>query len=197
MATAYAANPVRVVGYPTDHVLSLEEAKRHLRVEHGDEDELILGLVEAAQDYLRLHADRSVVPTDYQMDLCEFPAESEVIVLPYSPVRSVLVRYYPTTGSLTTFTSYRLIHRSDATSEVHLNDGVSWPSTATRPDAAQVLYTAGPEVIPPLAKHAVRLLVGHWYESREGVSERTSKAVEFSLDSILAMINSGRFAGAW
>lgn len=190
-----SVNPVRVVGYPQSYVISLEEAKRHLRVEHGDEDELILSLIESAQDYLRLRCERSLVVTDYQMDLCDWPS-CEEIVLAYPPVAAVAVRYYPTTGSITTFSSYRLISRSDCHSMIVLNNGSSWPSLATRPDAVQITYTAGHQVIPPAAKHAVKLLVGHWYESREAVATGTSKAIEFSLDALTAMLDTGRYVGA-
>lgn len=90
-------------------MLTLDEAKAHLRVDHPDDDTYIAGLVAVAQEYI----EGMVTPA---------AAEGEEPVVP--------------------------------------------PVNETQ-------------------RQAARLLVGHWYENREAVSEKAPGKVPFAVDMLL------------
>lgn len=54
--------------------LTLPEAKAHLKVEHDAEDDLISGLIDAAEDYVSQFLNRAVPWTDDNGDPVEVPA---------------------------------------------------------------------------------------------------------------------------
>ena len=68
----------------------------------------------------------------------------------------------------------------------------TWPCTAPIPDAVQITATIGSNNangVPQVAKHAIRLLVGHWFQNREGVVNGTiSSDVKMTVDALLSSL---------
>jgi uncharacterized phiE125 gp8 family phage protein len=171
-----ALAPVRTVA-PVGELLSLAGAKAHLKVEHDDEDVLIAGLVAAATNHLdgyRGILGCALLAQTWKRSFDRFPCGRTVRV-PLGPLRAgATISYFDAAGEAQDFTAFHAVE--DAVGPLlMLEDGASWPSTATRPDAVTVTWPCGfsataedPE-FPAAVLHAVKLLITHWYENRAGV----------------------------
>lgn len=159
-------------------VIDLEEAKRHLRVDHDDDDAAIEALIATAQGSIdgpfgwlrRAVGSQSLMmrlPGDVLCGRCP-------IRIPYGPVISVLgIAYDDLTGTEQTL--------ADGDVEVVEIDGIPhllpvfgtvWPQARCAPNAVRITWRAGfadpAQEIPPI-RHAVLLMVGHYYQNPEAV----------------------------
>ena len=68
--------------------------------------------------------------------------------------------------------------------------GLYWPDGRSVYGGVQVTFVAGytaPELVPQSILHAMRLLIGHWYENREAVNVgNITSALEHTVDALLA-----------
>lgn len=144
--------------------VTLAEAKAQCRIDGGDEDALINGLIAAATDYVEQYTGRAIMAQTWKLTLDAF---SDAIVLPKGPVQSVTsVQYYDTDGVERTATNYTLDNSSDPAWIVR-NAMYSWPTTQSAVNVVNITFVAGYSVVPPSLKHAILLLIGDWYRGRE------------------------------
>lgn len=184
---------------PTCSVMTLAEAKLHLRVDFDTDDELILGLIEAATLQAEAYCGAAFCARDYLMTLGAFPGlgsgsfgpdrdgeefkprwgstgrparYTSAIYLPVHPLLSVSsIQYLDTDNVLQTF---------DAASYVVVTTGVPpfvvpvstvcWPAVYSHPEAVRISFRAGFATIPQNIVAAVKLYLGHLYEHREEVT---------------------------
>ncbi len=181
----------KVLSQPKSEPISLDEAKIHLRVDHGDEDELINILIQAAIELAEIHTNRSFITQTRQMKLDSFPAYYGrsgyngcigTIYLQNSPLISLSgvdadnnalgITYYDQNEALQTLsTSDYWVDSSSGIPRLVVKN--SWPSTFTMPNAVIITYTAGygaATAVPAQIKQALFLMIGHLYEHRESVS---------------------------
>lgn len=191
--------PIRTVA-PSVRVLSKEVAKAHLRVEGDLEDDLIEALVLAAESRLDGWVGllgRCMINQTWVASYRGFT--SLALALPFPDVSSVTVRYYDSDGIDREIddTDFRLIETATTTA-IEWRDGYGLPSLAVRSDAVRVELVAGygsePEDVPEAIRHAIKLLVGGWYENREesviGVSV-TSLPISLAAESLIAPYRRG------
>jgi len=163
------ANP-EIVTAPLVEPVSTADAKTHLRVDHADDDAYIADLISAARVYAEGVLGRAMITTVYDYFLDRFPP---VIVLPRNPVQSIgSITYVDDDGVVQTLeaATYVLKKQREPARVVEAFDE-SWPSTRNVEEAVTVRFTAGygdaASDVPASIVHAVKLLVGHWYEIRE------------------------------
>jgi uncharacterized phiE125 gp8 family phage protein len=77
---------LRLVTPPTDRAVNLNEARRHLRIEDTDQDDLIAAYIEAAEQSLS-YIGRALKPATYALDI--YGIGSRYIDLPMPPLRAV------------------------------------------------------------------------------------------------------------
>jgi uncharacterized phiE125 gp8 family phage protein len=186
-----------LVTAPADDPVSLAEAKAQCRVDHDDEDAVILGYVRAAAEWVEVNTERQILTATYRLKLPDFCWWS--LELPYPPLRSVgSVQYLDAAGVLRTLASsaYDVV-TSCMPGRLQLADGQTWPADVkTHPEAVRVTYECGyggTDATPRRVKQAILLLVGHWYERREAVSEVALASVPMGVDSLLGTASSYRF----
>lgn len=159
----------QVTTAPTEEAVSLAEAKLHLRVDFADDDALIGTLLTAAREYVESATSRRLVTTALRI---ESPCFGSWMTLPGSPLIAVQsVKYLDSNGTLQTLasTNYDVVTNVEP-GRVQISETGTWPTTKVSPVAVQVNYTAGygaASAVPPLAKAAIKLLVGQWYANRE------------------------------
>ena len=120
--------------------ITTAEAKSHLRVTISDDDTLIDGLITAAREHVELFCGRSFAQHTYRADIADFHDE---MVLPYRPIQSITnIKYYNTASPQVLTTLALKIYAKNLASIVR-NDGQSWPTVSTRPDAVQITYVTG------------------------------------------------------
>lgn len=182
---------------PAEEPIDLADAKAHIRVDHTDEDTVIGNLITLARRMVEHDAMRQLVTATWKLYRDKFPTrhfqDSErVIEITKPPLQSVAsVEYYDADGTLQTFASSK--YHVDAVSSpgrIVLKNGQTWPVVETgRPNAVVITFDAGygdAADVPEEAKHAIRLLVGHWYENREAAAiGAIGKEIEFSYTSFI------------
>lgn len=157
---------------PTADPLTLAEGKAQCRVLHDDEDTLITRLISAATRYVERSLSISLMERTYRLDLDTF---SDAIELCRGPVTSVTsVQYVDADGVTQTIDAENYsVDLSGRTQWVVRNSDYSWPATLDAVNVVSVTYVAGFEELPSEyedLKHAIALLVGHWYSNREAVA---------------------------
>ncbi len=148
-------------------VVPLHEAKRHLRVTHGDDDVEIAEMVRAATEYVETVTHRVISRRNFEYRLSCFPHAA--LVLPRYPVESVTeIEYTDSDGNQQTFEDF---DHSDGI--VCPQAGTHWPVARNQLVAVIVRFVAGHAEPPAAAKHAIKLIVGDAYKNREPVGAKS------------------------
>jgi len=162
----------RLITPPSSSVISLGEAKLHLKVDTDTEDDYIQTLIDAATGWV---AGRNRLLGDqvWELVLDAFPCEG--IRLWKQPVQSVdSIQYVDTDGNTQTLDSdlYQVALASDPP-RIMPAYGEVWPATRCQMESVTVRFTGGyndsPIQIPAQIIAAMRMLMGHLYANKEAV----------------------------
>ena len=164
------------LGDPLEPLWRLEELRKHVEIEHNEDDAYLEGLAAAAAAHLtgvdtiwqRVWVSQAW--RDFRVAFCD------AIPLRLDPVLSVdRLWYLAQDGSERDVPAedYYLV-RMLTGARIVLRSGHDWPNdVADRLDAVRVDYTAGygpsRADVPAHVGQALRFLVGHWYRHREAV----------------------------
>jgi uncharacterized phiE125 gp8 family phage protein len=166
-----ALAPSRTVA-PSGELLSLAGAKAYLRIDTADEDALLADLIAAAVARFDGYSGvigRALLAQTWAQAFDRFPEGAEFRLPVGKLIELVSVQYYDTAGDIQSFTGCFAVE--DAIGPlVVLQQGQSWPSTATRPDAVRATWRCGHATDDPaLARivQAIRMTVAYWHENRE------------------------------
>lgn len=163
--------PVRTVA-PSVVPVSVAEAKAQGRVDYSDHDVLIGSLIGAAVSHLDGYAGtlgRCLINQTWRQD---FDGWATDLRLPFCDVSSVVIGYFDAADVARTVNAglYELL--TDALGAfVRFKSGFAAPALAERSDPVQVTFVTGygatADAVPQGIKHAILMLVSHWYENRE------------------------------
>lgn len=184
---------------PAVEPVTLAEAKAHLRVDTSDDDTYIGTLIKAAREWVEQYLDRTLVHTQWVVRLDRFPYNgTDDIELPRPPIvasgtaTTVTLTYTMETGGTATLsTSQYRVDRNSTPGAVKTIYSGSWPSHLEDDNSVAVTYWAGygpaGSDVPAAIRHAMLMLIAHWYEIRGAVLTGTiSKPIEFAVESLLA-----------
>lgn len=162
---------------PAAEPVTLAKAKEHLRIEHTLEDILIGSLITAAREWCEDYQQKAYITQTWTLTLDRFPAGEIAIFRP--PLQSAIINYddVDNVNQLLDASVYVVDTSSDQGGRIALAYGQSWPSTYTEIGSVVITFVAGygasPEDVSGQIKAAMNLLIAHWYEHRESVSEGT------------------------
>lgn len=184
------ANPLALVTIP--------EAREHLRLDACDLDQTLAGLIRTAYATVEAQTNRTLLAATLETTFDRFPrcGDRPGLELPRSPLLSVTVTYTDPAGDAQTLDAAEYAVRDRVLPpRVDLRSGRSWPATIGEAASVVVRYVSGygtaAASVPPQAKHAVLLLVDHWFAMHGpvvvggGVSE-VPKTVDYLLAQIAA-----------
>lgn len=168
---------LHLVTAPASDPLALADAKTHLKVEDGTDDELIRLLVLAAAEQCETFTGRKFVTQTWDLKLDGFPCGA--IDLPFPPVSSVTsVSYVDTNGDSQTWSSS--LYQTDlpagpqaTIARIQPAYAQTYPQTRSQWNAVTVRFVCGyggPQDVPGSIQAAMKLLIGHWYANREAVA---------------------------
>lgn len=171
---------VVVIDAPEGDLITLDEAKAHLRVDFDDDNEFIEGLIAAAVAHIDGPAGwlgRALLTQTLEWRGDEFGTCD--IFLPFPPVAEVVsIKYDDDDGVEQTVDDavYRLVGQPSAP-RIALAYNETWPTVRWQSEAVRIVYTAGYGTaidVPKPIKQALLLLIGHWYANREAVNVGTT-----------------------
>lgn len=171
---------------PSNPVLTLAEARAHLRVDafgspaQSDYDAEIEAYVAAANDELdgwNAWLGRALVTQSWKMVLDAFPrACGGRISLPLPPLQSVdSIVYIDTAGTVQTLASsaYRVVTDTEPGFVEPVYGGDGWPSTRDVEAAVRVTFTCGygddGTDVPELIRAYIRYRLGQMFAQREAI----------------------------
>ena len=155
---------------PTAEVVTLPDMKAHLRVDHDDEDSLIASLIAGAVSHLdgwRGVLGRAIMPQTWVQEwTCPGPYR---LALPDAADLVVTVDGVATESFTTELTPLGLVVTVEASG-----------------DLVRIEYDCAlPDDLLPAVQTAVKLLVGHWYATREAVGQPLA-AAPMAFDALIA-----------
>lgn len=177
---------------PTDEIVSLDDAKDHLRVDADTDAYYIEMLIKAATSAIEEMTGRAVMPQTWAMSI---DGASGQVFLPKSPVQSVSsIKYFDRDGAAQTATvsDFHLFKDEDK-AWLEPKTGFSWPATISRADALTIAFVAGYSTVPPALKGAALMMIAHWYEHREAVGESMSE-LPLALQTLVSFHRTGWIA---
>ena len=202
---------VRRIKEPYTEPVTLFEAKEHLRLmpDFADDDDYINGLIAAARRLTEDRVNRTWTLTRWQATFCnwmncgchgqELPRPPLFVSNPFDKKGSkpslegekVEITYVDGDGNEQNVADENI--QADVYNEpgrVHLHETIA--SSCCQSNGV-IRWWAGvenPADVPPQAKAAIKLLVAHWYMSREAVTVNTSTAeLPMAVDSLLASLS--------
>lgn len=174
---------------PPAAALTLEQLRRHCRIDPPDsaneaDDDLEAGLA-AATAYAQHYTGISIGSQTLELALDEFPAAG--MQLPQGPVTSITsVSYVDTAGDTQTLSS-SLYSLDDYSCPQWLLPAVDtdWPDTYATANAVKVRYVAGAGTLDAAVGQALRLLVGLYFDNRNGADKGEMPEVPFGVRALL------------
>lgn len=181
---------LELVDAPVTTPISLTEVKAQLRVEHTDDDTLLTRLLNTAVSFtdVRGALGKAMITQKWGQWVPPSPGEVRLILGPFQGLTAV--KYYDTDGVLqtATLTDFEVIGPA-ALPIVRPKTGYSWPTTQSRSDAIKLEYTIGygdaATDVPDIVRHALLMLVAHWYENREQTSQDVMTDVPFGFTELM------------
>jgi len=174
---------------PASSPVSLSDVKEHLRVTSSSEDAVIQAYIDAAVESLDAEGElgRAIIEQTWDESFRTASRDIRLSILP--PKALVSVKYYDRdnvqqTATLGDFTLFS----GDGWAFVRSDD---WPGAYDRPDAYTVRYTAGMAYVPATLTHAIKLMVGNWYENRADASEAKLSEIPRAATHLLNLLRTG------
>lgn len=153
-----------------DSILTVDDCKKHLRVDTSEEDALISALRDASIEWVERFCGLKLGPSQNQSWRSQ--------ILPSNPLSAVSLAVRPVTdvtaitwqdGNGVEVTGDVADYRFSENGEFRPIVGGSWPAGVG--GEVEVTFDAGfaEGECPPQLLHAVRLMIGHLYANREAV----------------------------
>lgn len=181
---------------PAVEPVSLSEAKAHVRVDTEADDNYIQGLIAAARAYCEDLLDATFITTTWEAKYNAFPLWE--INLPRPPMQpsTVTILYRDQEGVTNTITSEAGAFQVDSSAvpgRVYPPYAGFWPAVRGDENSVTVRWKAGygdgKDSVSPVIRHAILLLVGHWYVNREAVG--TGEQVPLAFTALLQAADFG------
>ena len=174
---------------PAVEPISLDEAKRHLRIDidETDHDDYLQDLIVVARQQVEMITWRKLVTQTWTAYLPDWPS-GNYIELPFGELYSVTpevidgvsgIKYASndidaTTGLFTTYawvsTEY-VVDTDYQLGRIVLVDGYTWPNETLSPtNPIEIVFICGYGLaadVPPQIKHAMKMIMSELFENRE------------------------------
>lgn len=173
---------------PALEPVSLAEAKAHLRIDGTAEDALIGSLIITSRLHIEAALGLALITQGWSYFLDRWPKAGR-LQLPLRPVAAVAqVRIWNTDGGAETLSpSAFLLDGLGMPPRLVATDGSVLRDPGRIVNGIEVAFTAGfgpaPDDVPATIRHALLLLVSHWYENREPVE------IGVAINAVPAMVS--------
>ena len=156
---------------PAEEPVTVAEAKAHLRIDGSAEDILIASLIVTSRLHVEAALGLALITQSWRLSLDAWP-EDGVVRFQLRPIRSIAsVTVKDVTGTPATVAAEDyLLDGLAVRPRLIARDG-KWPAPGLRANGIDIEFTAGigdeAGDVPQQIRHAILLLVAHWYEHRD------------------------------
>ena len=167
--------PATLLAGPVLEPVTLEDVKAHLRVDHDEEDDLLAAAIAAARSHVETATRRKLIEQSWRIHLDRWP-RNRMLRLPIAPLMSVdAIRVRSGEGApVVADPETYVVDTASVPGRLALEADVPSPPVR-RANAIEIDVTAGygdaAADVPSPLRHAVTMLVAHWYEHRAAAGE--------------------------
>ena len=186
--------PSILLSGPAVEPVTLAEAKHFIRLEHDDDDDIIVALIAGSRIHVETQTRRALITQSWRLVRDVWPELGCVPVLPV-PLRTLdAARVYKSDDSTLAIDAAAFtVDKAAAPARLSFTRGaLAAPERRVAGIEIDVTcgYGAAPENVPEPLRQAIRLLVAHWYENRGLVAAADKSTVLPS--TVAALISSYR-----
>lgn len=167
-----------VVTPPATEPISLSQAKKQLEIPTSDtahDDQLTL-LIQAAREQWEHDTDTAVITQALRVFADRF--DSDEVYIPRRPIQSITsVKYFDSLNVQQTLPA-DVYNLNSSKRTIELAYLKLWPMTLERWDAIEITFVAGftnAAAVPAIAKQAMLLLVGYYFENRDMIGSMVTE----------------------
>lgn len=156
-----------LVTAPVDEIVALDEVKEYLKVEHDEDDALIMEMVKAARLVAEQYTGRAFLTQTWDFILDQ---PGQEIITPKQPLQSVTSIKSIDDDAVESVVDSADYYLDLSSSRIILKSGESWGSMRERAGWKARIVCGWTDVtlVPDEIKRALKMMVAHAYEFREG-----------------------------
>jgi len=198
-------NALERISAPAVEVVTTAEAKAQCRIDHSDDDALIGRLIKVAREKIEGPDGIGLcfVSQGWRLSLERFPRQIRIQMGPVLSIDSI--SYVDEAGKAQTLDPELYQWRRERFGAwIAPAYEQTWPTARCVYGSVQIDFTAGfpgtndspvnLSSVPETLKHAMLLLVGHYYENREAVLAGEMPAMPLGFENIINQYLVGRIA---
>ena len=166
---------------PGTEPVSLAEVKAHLRLDGTAEDALLASLILTSRLHIESALGLALISHDWSLKIDAWPSD-RVVIAPIRPLQEVTaIRVTGRGNSISELPLRECSHRSGTSfPRIVLAGPVALPQPGSAVNSIEIAFRAGfgdtPSSVPAPIRHALLLLVSHWYEHRDPIEIGTAEA---------------------
>jgi uncharacterized phiE125 gp8 family phage protein len=179
-----------IVNGPAIEPVALADAKKWLKIENADDDDVLGALITAARLMVEAQTRRMLITQTWRLIYDCWP-NGRLIKIPLAPFQSLAaMRVYDTSGAAQTV-STSLYYVDAAPDAARIIFGAPPPNPGRTEAGIEidviVGYGATAESVPEPLRQAIRTLVTDWYENRgDAGPDDPANALPFSVRALVA-----------
>ncbi len=170
--------------------VTVSEAKAHLRLDGSAEDILVASLILTSRLHIEAALGLALIAQGWRLTLDQWPENGEVR-FPLRPIRSIAqVTVKTSEGAITVIPPESYLLDGEGLRPCLLSRNGRWQAPGVPANGIEIEFIAGigeaADGIPQPIRHAVLLLVAHWYEHRDPLEiGSTAAAIPAAVSDLL------------
>lgn len=165
---------------PETEPITLEEAKKYLRVPHDEDDSLIELNISQARQAVESSQNRAIAKQTIRQFLDKFPNDNQPIILAKPPLKEL--KSFKLNGE--EYNDYVLDDKQEPALIYPKNE---WTEIETKPNIIELEFEAGyeKEEIPKTTIAAMYQFLAHFYEVRGIVIDSQVNEIQYTVDWLI------------
>ena len=187
---ALVTTALRRVTAPAVMPITLDDVRAQLRIDGTADDTYLTSLIERAVAHVDAQGSlgRAMITQTWAQWVPQQTGYVRILMGPFQSLDAI--HYYDEAGTLQAadVNDFDVMLYNDFV-QIRPKDNAEWPTTDDRLDAIRITHTVGfgdaASDVPAGIRHALLMLVAHWYEHRVAVSDASMFVTPMAVDALL------------